>query len=94
MNRINDSLMHGKVLSKLDILNWWLENSGEPNNKMKKLADVLFASLDEKVEQYYKANWGRARVKWGQPMLQRSLVRTHKPLVDIPQQSYQKIIFP
>lgn len=79
-----DSHRGGRVLAKLSAIDWWINKSEEPDEKLVRLANVLFASSDQQVSEYYEANWNSARIKWGPPMLQRSLVRTKNPVVEIP----------
>lgn len=95
---IGDSHLQDRVLTRLSTIDWWITNSTSPNEKLKRLTDILFSSLDKEVERYYGANWERAMIKWGPPMLQQNLVRTNIPLVDLPSHlriaALKKIFFP
>lgn len=93
-----DSHRGGRVLARLNAIDWWIDKSAEPNEKLVRLSEVLFASSDQQVKEYYEANWNAARIKWGQQMLQRSLVRTKNPVVEIPQSlrnsAIKEVFFP
>nr|QMP82167.1 polymerase PB2 [Lepidopteran orthomyxo-related virus OKIAV178] len=79
-----DTHMHDRVLARLSTLDWWINRSVIPSENLKRLAEVLFKVPDSQVETYYGIKWEDSRIKWGQPTLQRNLVRTNTPIVDIP----------
>ncbi|CAH0401986.1 unnamed protein product [Chilo suppressalis] len=81
---IEDSHMQNHVLAKLETIHWWVSNSSVPSGQLKKLADVLFKNLDNQCRAYYEVNWRATRIQWGPPTLQRDLVRTNKPVVEVP----------
>lgn len=79
-----DSHRHGKILSKLESIDWWIENSPVPSEGAIKVIELLTKQQREEVRSYYSINWGKANIKWGPPIIQRQLVRTKQPVVDLP----------
>jgi hypothetical protein len=80
-----DSHRHDHVLARMEVINWWIENSEMPNEQNVRLSDILFMQSDKDVSSYFAQNWSKSSLKWGTPILQRNKVRTKEPIVDIPQ---------
>lgn len=93
-----DSHRHGKILAKLESIDWWIEKSPLPTDGAIKVINLLLKQREQEVKSYYSVNWSRACMKWGPPIIQRQIVRTKHPIVDLPPNlrtaALKEVLFP
>lgn len=75
-----DYQIHGRVLCKKEVIDWWVENSELPNEDIIKVIDTLYKNSRHEVSTYYSVKWERSRIKFGQPVLERRNVLTRNVL--------------
>ncbi|CAF4935385.1 unnamed protein product [Pieris macdunnoughi] len=55
-SEIEDTHKHDRLLARLSTIDWWIEHSPVPDDKLIRLADVLFTSVENNVASYYEAD--------------------------------------
>uniref|UniRef100_A0AAT9JA19 Polymerase PB2 n=1 Tax=Cryptocercus meridianus orthomyxovirus 2 TaxID=3133493 RepID=A0AAT9JA19_9ORTO len=81
---LKDAHQHGRVLCKLEAVDWYLNNSKAPTNDIKKAIDILFETKRNQVKFYYSFDWSRARISHGETYIQRSLINMQESSIKIP----------
>ncbi|CAG4969281.1 unnamed protein product [Colias eurytheme] len=93
-----DAHRHKLVLAKKDCIEWWINSSPLPSNDEREIIDILLTEGRKQVQTYYSVKWKGSRIKWGQPVLERKMVRTRNPVIEVPpslrEELIKEIMFP
>lgn len=81
---VNDMHSHGRVLCKKEAIEWWINESKVPDQDTKEIINILYASSRKNVKDYYNIDWPNSKIKWGPQVMERRLVRTRVPIIEIP----------
>nr|QYW05796.1 MAG: polymerase PB2 [Orthomyxoviridae sp.] len=79
-----DAHQHGRVLCKLEAVEWYINNATLPSENIKKAIDVLYEGKREQVRFFYSFNWESAHVRYGVTYIQRQLINMQEVNVSIP----------
>lgn len=74
-----DKHTHGRILCKKEAINWWVTKSRVPDENIVQAIRILYGPLEKEVEAYFSINWRDARIKFGQPVIERRYVPTQTP---------------
>lgn len=75
---------HNRVLAKMETINWWIEEGPPATESTKSVCDILLNQSRQECRRFYNTDWTEASVSWGPPVLERKIVRTKVPVVEIP----------
>lgn len=93
-----DAHNHKLVLAKSEAIQWWMSQSEVPTEDNIKVSDILLKDSREECNKFYKINWGSSSIKWGQPVMERRVVRTKSPVFEVHQSLREpllrEILFP
>lgn len=79
-----DSHLHGRVLASYGLIEWWIKETGEPSSESKEVIEVLCRKHDQSVSDYNKIDWKKMSFQFGRVELERTFIRTQKPIADLP----------
>nr|APG77877.1 polymerase PB2 [Jingshan Fly Virus 1]APG77899.1 PA [Jingshan Fly Virus 1] len=79
-----DAHQYGRVMCKLEAIEWYLEKAEIPSEDVKKAIDVLYHNKRIEVSQYFSFNWRKATIVPGPTFINRMVINTQDPLVQIP----------
>lgn len=79
-----DSHLHGRILASYKLIDWWIQEAGEPSEAAKEVIQVLCRKHDQSVADYYKIDWANMSFQFGRVELERTFIRTQKPIAELP----------
>lgn len=79
----DDSHKHKLVLAKLKAIQWCISQSELPSDEHIKVADVSLTNSREECNKYYNTDWSKSLIKWGQPVMERRIVKTKDPIFEM-----------
>lgn len=81
-----DTHQHGRVLAKMEIVDWWVSNSPLPSESSIEVIDILREHPRREAKYYSEINFEESQVRFGTFSLERRFVKQRNPLLSMPKE--------
>lgn len=96
--KLADTHQSGRILAKIDVLDWWITNSPVPPPETLEIINILRQQPREEVKFWESINWGKTWVRYGQVSLERRLIRQKLTAMNLPKdlrdQAFLQVLAP